>query len=178
MIHKDWHVVKSQQNQNPKVWKSLFYYLLMHLKQCWMSGKQCRPWSDAHSVISDLSPHCLLRPVVPIFRVLVHFYLTWAEGSGWAIVITFHLSSVHPSIYPLNNFSSATTGPVPSNFMWSHVLKEDLKFIQMVMVRKSRWPSGPYIIAPLDLQCKKNLKKSSSLKPWGPQLIYLVCSNV
>ena len=31
----------------PKIWKSLFYYLLMCLKYYCMFGKQCRPWSDA-----------------------------------------------------------------------------------------------------------------------------------
>ena len=31
----------------PKIWTSPFYYILiMCLKTCWMSGKQCRPWSD------------------------------------------------------------------------------------------------------------------------------------
>ena len=33
----------------PKIWTSPLYYMyiLMHLKYCWMSCKQCRPWSDA-----------------------------------------------------------------------------------------------------------------------------------
>ena len=30
----------------PKIWNSLFYYLLMCLRWYWMSGKQCRPWAD------------------------------------------------------------------------------------------------------------------------------------
>ena len=32
-------------------------------RNCWMSGKQCIPWS--HSAASDLGLHCLLKPVCP-----------------------------------------------------------------------------------------------------------------
>ena len=36
-------------------------------KYCWISRKQCRPWSVARSVASNLGLHCLLRPVYPRF---------------------------------------------------------------------------------------------------------------
>ena len=29
------------------IWTNAFYYLLIVSKNCWMSGKQCRVWSDA-----------------------------------------------------------------------------------------------------------------------------------
>ena len=30
----------------PKIWNSLFYFLLVCVRKCWMGGKQSRPWSD------------------------------------------------------------------------------------------------------------------------------------
>ena len=41
---KYWDTLTSYQTCR-KIWK--FHYLLMCLKYSWMSGKQCRPWSDA-----------------------------------------------------------------------------------------------------------------------------------
>ena len=50
----------------PIICKNLFHYLLMWLKYCWTSSKQCRPWSDAtfwvYTLCSGLS--------VPIIRVI------------------------------------------------------------------------------------------------------------
>ena len=37
----------STYHTSPKIWNSLFYYLFMCLKYCWMYGKQCRPWSGS-----------------------------------------------------------------------------------------------------------------------------------
>ena len=39
-------------------------------KKCWMSGKQCRPWSDALSAASDLGLPCFLRPACPNTKVI------------------------------------------------------------------------------------------------------------
>ena len=45
--------------------KSLFYYLLKRLQQCWMSGNRVDPDQLPHSVASDVGLHCLLRHVCP-----------------------------------------------------------------------------------------------------------------
>ena len=55
-----------------------------------------------------------------------------------------HLWTTSP-LKPLGQFSS--------NFMWSLLLKGDRKFVQMAMVRQSRWPPCPYMVKKL----KKNL---------------------
>ena len=50
----------------PKIWTRLFYFLLICLKWCLISGKQCRSRSDATFCgIWAGSLHCLLRPVCP-----------------------------------------------------------------------------------------------------------------
>ena len=53
----------------PLPYTSLLFskFILLHESfwNCWVSGKQCRPWSDVAFTTSDLNLHCLLRPVCP-----------------------------------------------------------------------------------------------------------------
>ena len=55
----------------------------------------------------------------------------WAEGSGWAIMITCHLlSSIHlSSVHTFERPPLKPLGQLSSNFMWSLLLKEDWKKI-------------------------------------------------
>ena len=51
----------------PKIWKTLFYCLLMNLNYCCMYGKQCRSWSSA--VCKGLSVQILRVIKVIIFKL-------------------------------------------------------------------------------------------------------------
>ena len=48
-------------------------------KNCWMSGKQCRTWSDATFLSSDLSQHCLLSLSVPLLMLNTDFFFVCVE---------------------------------------------------------------------------------------------------
>ena len=52
-------------------------------KNCWMTGKQCRPWSDATCV--DLGLHCSLRPVSPNSYAYSMITILYAEVVGFAL---------------------------------------------------------------------------------------------
>ena len=60
-----------------------------------------------------------------IFVAITPFKLTWAEGSGWAVVITCRSSSVHifeqPPLKPLGQFSCGTE----NLFKWSWSVNQD-----------------------------------------------------
>ena len=77
---------------------------------------------------------------------------------------TVRRPSFRPST-PLNNFSSETLGKISSNFMWSLLLKGDWNSLQMVTVRKSRWPPCPYIVKPLRNLLLQN-RESFGAKYW------------
>ena len=95
-------------------------------------------------------------------------------------MITPCLSTICPSIHShLNDFS---LGQISSNFMWSLLLKGDSKFIQMVTVRKSRWPPCPYMVKTLKNLILQN-RESFGTESWyiasrtqGFE-VYQVCSN-
>ena len=66
----------------PIICKSVFHYLLMCLKYCWTSGKQCRPRSDAavlwhltwvYTVCSGLSVP-ILRVIMVYWNILTPYY--------------------------------------------------------------------------------------------------------
>ena len=87
----------------------------------------------------------------------------------WSLPIPLCLS-VHSHLWMT---SLKPLGQISSNFMWSLMLKGHWKLVKIVTVHKSRLPPCPCpCIALLRLIYNgKPQKKSSSLKPWGPQLI-------
>ena len=54
-----------------------------------------------------------------------------------------HCPSVHSYLWTT---SLKFLGQISSNFMWSLLLKDDWKFVQMVTVSKSRWLPCPYMV--------------------------------
>ena len=105
-------------------------------------------------------------------KIVYYYYYSSPElyGSGWAIVwlrmsYCDHLLSVicrRPQLWttsplkPLGQFSS--------NFMWSLLLKEDWKIVQMITVRHSRLPPCPYMVKTLKnllLQNQESFKAES-----------------
>ena len=82
----------------------------------------------------------------------------------WSLAVC-RRPSVHPHLW--TTFSE-TLGQFSSNF-WSFLLKGDWKFVQMVMVRWSRWPPCPYMTKTLKNLLLRN-QESFRAESWYPAL--------
>ena len=62
-------------------------------KNCWMTGKQCRPDEMLHFVASHLGIHCLLRPVH------LNTYGKYSKLDGFSAIFNKEIPSEKRSYY-------------------------------------------------------------------------------
>ena len=83
---KYWDTLSSYHTYS-KIWKSLFYYLLIVLKYCCMYGKQCWPWTEC-SILSGsiLFAKAYLSQYIQLLAGLggsVGCASDWRPGGRW-----------------------------------------------------------------------------------------------